>query len=176
MIYFKWIYIINHCDSWKSLLPGIASHRCVQDITDDTKNFDVHSIALLGDVFHETKAVCTHSGVCTLKMPEEAHLYIFLKCFLVTLNTTVKNRQMEKALIQLLLSLSREIVSLNYNLNQSAQRQTISLSCCVWLQDFTVQICSFFSQRIQPNCQNIHVLSQAQVLGAASLQNFFYLE
>lgn len=71
-------------------------------------------------------------------MAAEEHLYVILTCFLVTLNTIVENRQMEKTLIQFLLSLSRENISLNYILYQSARRQPILLSCCVWLQDFTV--------------------------------------
>lgn len=64
-MYFKWIHIINHCDSWKSFLPGIARHWYVEDTADEMENFAVHSIALLGDAFHETKAVCTHLRICT---------------------------------------------------------------------------------------------------------------
>jgi len=53
-------------------------------------------------------------------MPAEEHLHIILKCFLITLNPIVKNRQMEKTLIQLMLSLSEENISLKYILYQSA--------------------------------------------------------
>lgn len=40
-MYFKWIYIINHCDSRKSFLPGIASDWYAEDTTDETENFVV---------------------------------------------------------------------------------------------------------------------------------------
>lgn len=55
-----------------------------------------------------------------VEMPAEEHLYVILKCFPVMLNAIVKNRQMEKTLIQLLLTLSRKNVSPNYILYQSA--------------------------------------------------------
>lgn len=116
---------------------------------------------------------CRNTYLQRVEMPAEEHLYAIFKCFLVTLSTFVENRQMEKTLIQLLLSLSGENLSLNYILYQSAQGQTILLSCCAWPQDFTVSMCSVFCWCLQPNGQNVRVLPQAQGLREGSAPELF---